>query len=440
MIRGLLLSLVLHLGAGYLFAFGLPSVSLKIPGLDEFDLEIELVNAIDDAPILASLDQTETRDQPPPEPELIETPSAADLLQEMLERPAAEPDPLPANVDQQRLDAPTNAGLELDVDTADFDPTQESSLGRGSDGPQSADAPDADTDDRPIANEDISLNDVEENTGPGGDADALAEVIERLTNTGVDDTSPVADPDDFGTNGTQTEEPQTDEAQQTENVEDLRSEAGGAGPTDENAESEFASIAIPKMRPRQPPSYIDPQVAAVQDNLAPGARLEIQPAVEADADVVADVDNALSIPAQLIDDAVTQSQSNASVVSDAQSAAAVLADKDAILAAASQRIRNRFQDLINWPIFVRAQDGWKALVKVELVDENGEIKSVDVSVIVAPPNASADAIRTVVDAVEGGIWASQPWEIPLEYVDDWLILHQFVLCPQTSAVTAQAAC
>lgn len=484
MLRGLFASLILHAGAGYVLVFGVPAIPLSLPDPDVFDVSLDLVDVADDAPILAlAIEQSaavplqlsdiapddmaasapidgaapeeEQEDQVPSEAEAeaeVEVPAEPVL--------AVDDDALS---EDERLEVASGRTLEIEVESTVFDATQEATLGRGGEAlleppvaeetqqrEPTIEKPDAGSWAEQSVEDSISQDMVDAMTVSGGDADALADALETLTETVIEDTAPAPEPDlaekvqeQFGDR----EEPEdtVDPVEPGLNSEgdnvggnDLTPEASADGPIDEQAEDAFATMPVPKVRPTRRPTYIDTEALEDQDRIVSAARLVTDDPV--DDLIAAAMEEAAVAEAQRAAEAAEAAEIARVAAARQADAMAEQAARDAANAAASRQINTNIEAAMDWPVFVRAQDQWKVAAKVELKDLSGNIASVNVRVVKAPSTASAQMINTVRNALEGAILSSAPWQIPTQYYDDWLDIPEFVLCPRTSVLTASSPC
>ena len=475
MLRGLLASLILHAGVGYVLVYGVPAIPLSLPDPDVFDVSLDVVDVADDAPILAlALEDTPATPSPiddailaditptPPEEETAveEAPDAVDDIP--LEVPSlADGGDEQLLLENDRLEVAQTGGVETQVETTIFDATQDAALGRGADTKpetaeednelpeaqaESATKPEAEQPEQNNVNRDM----VDEMTVSGGDADALADALETLTETVIEDSAPAPKSnlaakvqEQFGDGGESeapdvAEDRTADSPDATEDVVDLTPEIGTEGPTDQEAENAFATMPVPKMRPTRRPAYIDTEAPEDQDRLVSTARLVPDDPVE---DLIAAaMEQAAVEDARLAAEAAEAAEIARVAAARQAEADARQSARDAANASASRQINAGIADNMDWPIFIRAQDQWKFGATVTLKDLSGGIASVQVRILNAPASADPLQMRSVRDALERSIWASGPWPIPTEYYEDWLDIPEFVLCPPVNALTVSLAC
>ena len=475
MFRGLLASLILHAGAGFVLVYGVPAIPLSLPDPDVFDVSLDVVDAADDAPILAlALEDTPATPSPIDDATLeditLTSPEEETAVEEALDAvddiPAEVPSLADAGDEQSlpendRLEVAQTAGIETQVESTIFDATQDAALGRGADtkpdvAEEDDDLPDAETEPEledmleaeQSAPAGINREMVEEMTVSGGDADALADALETLTETVVDDTAPAPE---FTSNSADQDELESsmealdDDSLVEENspgeqqdVIDLTPEVGDETQTDAEAENAFATMPVPKMRPTRRPTYIDTEAPEDQDRLVSAARLVPDDPVE---DLIAAaMEQAAAEDARLAAEAAEAAEIARVAAARQAEADAKQSARDAANASASRQINAGIADNMDWPIFIRAQDQWKFGATVTLKDLSGRIASVQVRILNAPASADPLQMRSVRDALERSIWASGPWPIPTEYYEDWLDIPEFVLCPPINALTVSLAC
>ena len=464
MLRGLLASLILHAVAGFVLVFGMPAIPLSLPEPDVFDVSLDLVDVADDAPILAlAMEEAPAMPEPTDGAPLEDTtPTAPEEETTVEDTPDALGDEqsLPEN---DRLEVAQASGIETQVESTIFDATQDAALGRGADtkpdvAEEDDDLPDAETEpeledmleaEQP-APTGMNQEMVEEMTVSGGDADALADALETLTETVIEDSAPAPTSnlaakvqEQFG-DGNDSEAPDVAEDQTadspdaTEDVVDLTPKIGTEGPTDTEADNAFATMPVPKMRPTRRPAYIDTEAPADQDRLVSAARLVPDDPVE---DLIAAaMEQAAAEDARLAAEAAEAAEIARVAAARQAEADAKQSARDAANASASRQINASIADTMDWPIFIRAQDQWKFGATVTLKDLSGGIASVQVRILNAPASADPLQMRSVRDALERSIWASGPWPIPTEYYEDWLDIPEFVLCPPINALTVSLAC
>lgn len=147
MLRGLLASLILHAGAGYVLVYGVPAIPLSLPDPDVFDVSLDVVDVADDAPILAlaledvpatssPMDYATLEDIAPTAPEeetaVDEAPDAVDDIPAEVPQ-LAEDDDEQSLSESDRLEVAQSSGIETQVESTIFDATQDAALGRGAD-------------------------------------------------------------------------------------------------------------------------------------------------------------------------------------------------------------------------------------------------------------------------------------------------------------------
>ena len=475
MLRGLLASLILHAGVGYVLVYGVPAIPLSLPDPDVFDVSLDVVDVADDAPILAlALEDTPATPSPIDDAILADITPTPPEEETAIEQALDAVDDIPAEVpsladagDEQslpendRLEVAQTAGIETQVESTIFDATQDAALGHGADtkpdiAEEDNELPEAQAEPvtKPKAEQpeqsNVNRDMVDEMTVSGGDADALADALETLTETVIEDTAPAPKSnlaakvqEQFGDGGESeapdvAEDQTADSPDATEDVVDLTPEIGTEGPTDQEAENAFATMPVPKMRPTRRPTYIDTEAAEDQDRLVSAARLVPDDPVE---DLIAAaMEQAAVEDARLAAEAAEAAEIARVAAARQAEADARQSARDAANASASRQINAGIADNMDWPIFIRAQDQWKFGATVTLKDLSGGIASVQVRILNAPASADPLQMRSVRDALERSIWASGPWPIPTEYYEDWLDIPEFVLCPPVNALTVSLAC
>lgn len=475
MLRGLLASLILHAGAGYVLVYGVPAIPLSLPDPDVFDVSLDVVDVTDDAPILAlaledapatssPMDDATLEDIAPTAPEeetaVDEAPDAVDDIPAEVPQ-LAEDDDEQSLSESDRLEVAQSSGIETQVESTIFDATQDAALGRGADTKsdvaeedialseaqaEPTQAPEVEQPEQSNINRDM----VDDMTVSGGDADALADALETLTETVIEDSAPAPESnlaakvqEQFGdgreseaSDGAEDQSADTPDA--TEDVVDLTPEIGTEGPTDQEAENVFATMPVPKMRPTRRPTYIDAEAPEDQNRLVSAARLVPDDPVE---DLIAVAMQQVAVEDARLAAEAAEAAEIARVAAARQAEAdARQSARDAANASASRQINASIADNMDWPIFIRAQDQWKFGATVTLKDLSGGIASVQVRILNAPASADPLQMRSVRDALERSIWASGPWPIPTEYYEDWLDIPEFVLCPPVNALTVSLAC